>query len=57
MRSPPREKVAARAAVCESVLAAPEGGPLVGVRINSLRSGLTDADLDALAEVRCRASR
>ncbi len=30
------EKVAARAIVCESALAAPAGGPLVGVRINSL---------------------
>ena len=30
------EKAAARAIVCESALAAPAGGPLVGVRINSL---------------------
>jgi citrate lyase subunit beta/citryl-CoA lyase len=45
------EKVAARAAVCESILASPAGGSLVGVRINSLATGLTDADLDALAEV------
>src|SRR5215216_5043761 len=44
------EKVAARAMVCESALAAPADGPLVGVRINSLGTGLTDADLDALAE-------
>ncbi len=44
------EKVAARAIVCESALAAPADGPLVGVRINSLGTGLTDADLDALAE-------
>ncbi len=33
----------------ESALAARSGGPLVGVRINSLASGLADADLDALA--------
>ena len=43
------EKEAARAVACKSALAAPEGGPLVGVRINALRSGLTDTDLDALA--------
>ncbi|MDX6655189.1 MAG: citrate lyase subunit beta / citryl-CoA lyase, partial [Solirubrobacterales bacterium] len=45
------EKVAARATVCESVLAAPQGGSLVCVRINSLATGLADADLDALTEV------
>ena len=50
------EKEAARAIVCESALAAPEGGPLVGVRINALASGLADADLDALAAA-LRASR
>jgi citrate lyase subunit beta/citryl-CoA lyase len=43
------EKEGARAIVCASALAAPEGGPLVGVRINALRTGLSDADLDALA--------
>ena len=43
------EKAAARAIVCESVLAAGTGGPLVGVRINSPASGLADVDLDALA--------
>jgi citrate lyase subunit beta/citryl-CoA lyase len=50
------EKAAARAVVCESVLAAPAGGPLLGVRINGLGSGLTDADLDALAEALPRIS-
>ncbi len=44
------EKAAARAIVCESALAAAAGGPLIGVRINSLASGLADADLDAIAE-------
>jgi citrate lyase subunit beta/citryl-CoA lyase len=44
------EKAAARAIVCESALAAPADGPLVGVRVNSLTSGLADADLAALAE-------
>ena len=44
------EKAAARATVCECALAAATGGPLVGVRINSLASGLADADLAALAE-------
>ncbi|HET6173202.1 MAG TPA: CoA ester lyase [Gaiellales bacterium] len=43
------EKEAARALVCESVLAAPADGPLVGVRINSAASGLADADLESLA--------
>jgi citrate lyase subunit beta/citryl-CoA lyase len=43
------EKAAARAVTCESVLAAPADSVLIGVRINSLRSGLADADLDALA--------
>ena len=43
------EKDAARAIVRESALAPPPGGPLVGVRINSLASGLADGDLDALA--------
>ena len=43
------EKDAARAIVRESVLASRSDGPLVGVRINSLASGLADADLDALA--------
>jgi citrate lyase subunit beta/citryl-CoA lyase len=43
------EKDAARAIVRESALAARSDGPLVGVRINSLASGLADADLDALA--------
>ena len=44
------EKVAARAIVRESVLALPDDAMPVGVRINSLESGLADADLDALAE-------
>jgi citrate lyase subunit beta / citryl-CoA lyase len=44
------EKVAARTVVRESALAAPAGGPLVGVRINSLTSGLAEADLEAIAE-------
>jgi citrate lyase subunit beta/citryl-CoA lyase len=48
------EKAAARAIVCESALAAPEGGALVGVRINALRTGLTDADLDALTAALAR---
>jgi citrate lyase subunit beta/citryl-CoA lyase len=43
------EKDAARAIVRESALAARSDGPLVGVRINSLASGLADVDLDALA--------
>jgi citrate lyase subunit beta/citryl-CoA lyase len=43
------EKEAARTVTCKSALGAPEGGPHVGVRINGLRSGLTDTDLDALA--------
>jgi citrate lyase subunit beta/citryl-CoA lyase len=43
------EKDAARTLVCERALAEGPGGPLVGVRINSLASGLADADLDALA--------
>ena len=43
------EKHAAREIVVESALAARSGGPLVGVRINSLAGGLADADLDALA--------
>jgi citrate lyase subunit beta/citryl-CoA lyase len=43
------EKVAARATVSEVVLTAPEGSAPIGVRINSLASGLADADLDALA--------
>lgn len=43
------EKAAARAIVCESALAAASGGPQLGVRINSLASGLADADLDSLA--------
>ncbi len=50
------EKEAARAVTCKSALAAPEGGPLVGVRINGLRSGLTDTDLDALAGALSRIS-
>jgi citrate lyase subunit beta/citryl-CoA lyase len=50
------EKEAARAVTCTSALAAPEGGPLVGVRINGLRSGLTDTDLDALAGALSRIS-
>ena len=40
------EKAAARAIVCESALSAGQRGPLVGVRINALASGLADADLD-----------
>jgi citrate lyase subunit beta/citryl-CoA lyase len=44
------EKAAARVIVCDGALAAAEGGPLVGVRINSLASGLADADLAAIAE-------
>lgn len=44
------EKAAARAIVRESVLALPDDAMPVGVRINSLESGLADADLDALAE-------
>jgi citrate lyase subunit beta / citryl-CoA lyase len=44
------EKEAARAIVGESALAAAAGGPLLGVRINSLASGLADADLDSLAD-------
>jgi citrate lyase subunit beta/citryl-CoA lyase len=43
------EKAAARAITCESALASPAGSTLVGVRINSLGSGLADGDLDALA--------
>src|SRR4029077_5987699 len=43
------EKEAARAIVGESALAAAADGPLLGVRINSLASGLADADLDSLA--------
>jgi citrate lyase subunit beta/citryl-CoA lyase len=43
------EKLAARAVVCESLLAAAPSSTLQGVRINSLASGLADADLDALA--------
>ena len=35
--------------MCESALAAPADGPLVGVRINALATGLADTDLDALA--------
>jgi citrate lyase subunit beta / citryl-CoA lyase len=50
------EKEAARAVTCKSALAAPEGGPHVGVRINGLRSGLTDTDLDALAGALSRIS-
>ena len=44
------EKVAARATVVEAALAAPEGAPLVCVRINSLGTGLADDDLGSLAE-------
>ena len=44
------EKAAARATVCESLLAAPAGGPLLCVRVNSLGTGLTDDDLQSLAE-------
>ncbi len=50
------EKVAARAIVRESVLALPDDAMPVGVRINSLESGLADADLDALAEALPRIS-
>ncbi len=45
------EKAAARATVCAALLAAPAGAAPIGVRVNSLASGLTDADLDALAAV------
>jgi citrate lyase subunit beta / citryl-CoA lyase len=48
------EKEAARALVRESALAARSGCPLVGVRVNSLASGLADADLDALAPALAR---
>jgi citrate lyase subunit beta/citryl-CoA lyase len=44
------EKVAARAAVCETLLDLSPSSTLAGVRINSLASSLADADLDALAE-------
>lgn len=50
------EKAAARAIVRESVLALPDDAMPVGVRINSLESGLADADLDALAEALPRIS-
>ena len=44
------EKVAARAIVCECLLGPSRpSSTLPGVRINSLASGLADADLDALA--------
>ena len=42
-------KAAARASVAEALLAAPPGSPPMGVRINSLPTGLADGDLDALA--------
>ena len=42
------QKAAARAITSESALASTGGSTLVGVRINSLGSGLADADLDAL---------
>jgi citrate lyase subunit beta/citryl-CoA lyase len=42
------EKVAARAIVCDAVLTAAASAPLIGVRINSLGTGLADADLDSL---------
>jgi citrate lyase subunit beta/citryl-CoA lyase len=43
------EKGAARAIVCECLLGRTPNSTLPGVRINSLASGLADADLDALA--------
>ena len=49
MRSPRARRRRRARSWCESALAAPADGPLVGVRINSLASGLADADLDALA--------
>jgi citrate lyase subunit beta / citryl-CoA lyase len=44
------QKVAARAITCEMASRANGGTTVLGVRINSLGSGLADADLDALAE-------
>lgn len=44
------KKVEARAITCEMALHANGGTTVLGVRINSLGSGLADADLDALAE-------
>ena len=42
-------KAGARATVAEALLAAPPGSPPMGVRVNSLPTGLADSDLEALA--------